>query len=152
MKRIVLLLLVSAFLVSCGSKMISDQQKSFKDRKWQRSQVLTYAFNIADTASRYDISATVKYFDNFPFDKVQLTFSLDDPSGEKRTSEHDLVIRNKDGRFLGKKTGDTLVMNFAIRNHYRFKASGLVKVTLINQLPYPETEGIGGICIVVKKK
>lgn len=152
MKRICLFLLVAAFLVSCGSKKITDQQKSFKDKKWERSQVLTYVFNIDDTASSYDISATVKHFDNFPFDKVQLTFTLDDPSGEKRTSEHDLVIRNKEGRFLGKKIGDTIKMDFAIRNQYRFKAPGLAKVTLINRLPYPETEGIGGISIVVRKK
>jgi gliding motility-associated lipoprotein GldH len=152
MKRICLFLLVTAFLVSCGSKTITNQQKSFKNKKWDRNQVLTYSFNIADTAARYDISTTLKYFDNFPFDKVQLTFSLDDPSGEKRTTEHDLVIRNNEGRFLGKKAGDTIIMNFAIRNKYRFKATGLAKITLINRLPYQATEGLGGISLVVKKK
>ena len=152
MKRIGLFLLLSLLFVSCGSKKITDQQKSFQDKKWQRSQVLTYVFNITDTAARYDISTKVKYFDNFPFDKVQLTFSLDDPSGENRMSEHNLVIRNKEGRFLGKKKGDTLEMDFAIRNHYRFKTSGLVKITLTNRLPLLETEGLGAIGIVVKKK
>jgi len=152
MKRIGLFLLVSVFLISCGSKKITDQQTSFKERKWQQCQVLTYVFNIDDTAARYDISATVKHFDNFPFDRIQLTFVLDDPSGEKRTTEHDLVLRNKEGRFLGKKAGDTLKMDFAIRNQYRFKSSGEAKVTIINRLPYPVTEGIGSFGIVVKKK
>ena len=152
MKRIGVFLLVSVFFITCGSKKITDQQTSFKDRKWQQGQVLTYVFNIVDTTARYDISATIKHFDNFPFDRIPLTFTLDDPSGEKRTTEHDLVIRNKEGRFIGKKASDTIKMDFAIRNQYRFKAPGLAKVTLINRLPYPETEGIGSISIVVRKR
>jgi gliding motility-associated lipoprotein GldH len=152
MKRIGLFLLLAGFLVSCGSKTITNQQMSFKDKKWDRNRVLTYTFNIANTAARYDISTTLKYFVNFPFDKVQLTFALDDPSGEKRTTEHDLVIRNNEGRFLGKKSGDTIIKDFAIRNNYRFKATGLAKITLINRLPYPVTEGLGGISLIVKKR
>jgi len=151
MKRIGLFLLVSLFLISCGSKKITDQQTFFKDRKWQQGQVLTYVFNIADTAARYDISATVKHFVNFPFDRVSVTFILDDPSGEKRTTEHDLVVRNKESRFIGQKIGDTLKMDFAIRNHYRFKSTGQAKVTIINRLPYPITEGLSSFGIVVKK-
>jgi gliding motility-associated lipoprotein GldH len=152
MKRFALYILLSTLFVSCGSRVISDQQKSFKDKKWQSSQFLTYAFTITDTAARYDISATVKHFDNYPFDRMQLSFILDDPSGEKRTTEHDLLLRNKEGRFPGKKIGDTLKMNFAIRNQYRFKATGLAKVTLVNRLPYPVTDGIGGISIIVRKR
>ena len=121
MKRIGLFLLVSLFLISCGSKKITVQQTFFKERKWEQGQVLTYVFNIADTSTRYDISATVKHFDNFPFDRVSVTFILDDPSGEKRTTEHDLLVRNKESRFIGKKTGDTLKVGFAIRNQYRFR-------------------------------
>ena len=151
MKRIGIFLLVSVFFISCGSKKITDQQIFFQDRKWQQSQVLTYVFNIADTSARYDISAIVKHFNNFPFDRVSLTFILDDPSGEKRTTEHDLLVRNKESRFIGKKIGDTLKMDFAIRNHYRFKSTGQAKVTIINRLPYPITDGIGSFGIVVKK-
>jgi len=152
MKKIGLFLLLAAFLVSCGSKTIMNQQKSFKDKKWDRNQVLTYAINITDTAARYDISTTIKYFDHFPFDKVLLTFVLDDPSGEKRTSELDLLIRNNEGRFLGTKSGDTIIKKFTIRNNYRFKAIGLTKITLINRLPYPVTDGLGGISLTVKKR
>jgi gliding motility-associated lipoprotein GldH len=152
MKRIGLFLLLAFFLVSCGSKTITNQQKSFKDKRWDRNQVLTYAFNITDTAARYDISTTIKYFDLFPFDKVQLTFVLDDPSSEKRTSEHDLLIRNNEGRFLGTKSGDTIIKNFEIRNHYQFKATGLTKIKLINRLPYPVTDGLGGISLIIKKR
>ena len=152
MKRFALYILLSILLVSCGSRVISDQQKSFKDEKWQNSQALTYAFTITDTAARYDISTSVKHFENYPFDRVQLSFILDDPSGEKRTTEHDLLLRNKKGLFIGKKKGDTLKMDFAIRNQYRFKAAGLAKVTLINRLPYAVTDGIGGISIIVRKK
>ena len=151
MKRIGIFLLVSVFFISCGSKKITDQQTSFKDRKWHQSQVLTFVFNISDTTARYDISAIVKHFDNYPFDRVSLTFILDDPSGEKRTTEHDLLVRNNESRFIGKKIGDTLRMDFAIRNHYRFKSTGQAKVTIINRLPYPITDGIGSFGIVVKK-
>ena len=152
MKRFALYILLSTLLVSCGSRVITDQQKSFTDKKWQNSQFLTYNFTITDTAARYDISASVKHFDNYPFDKVQLSFILDDPSGERRITEHDLLLRNKEGRFLGKKNGDTIIMDFAIRNKYRFKAPGIAKVTLTNRLPYPVTDGIAAISIIVRKK
>lgn len=152
MKNIIPLFFLAAFLISCGSKKITEQQKSFADKKWQQFQNLTYTFNISDTSARYDISAGIKHFDNFPFDRVQLAFSLEDPSGEKRISEHDLVIRNKQGRFLGKKMGDTIKMDFAIRNQYHFKAPGTAKITLVNRLPYPMTDGIGGISIKVIKR
>jgi len=152
MKNIILLFFLAAFLVSCGSKKIIEQQKSFADKKWQRAQQLTYVFNITDTAATYNILAEVKHFDNFPFDRIQLSFSLEDPSGEKRISEHDLVIRNKQGLFLGKKVGDTIKMDFAIRNQYRFKAPGKVKVTLVNRVPSTVSDGLGGISIIVIKK
>ena len=152
MKNISLLLFLAAFLVSCGSKKITEQQKSFTDKKWQPGQNLTYEFNIIDTAAAYDISAVVKHFDNFPLDRVRLSFRLEDPAGEKRISEHDLVIRDKKGQFLGKKIGDTITMDFAIRNRYKFKAQGKAKVTLVNRLTSTATNGIGGISIVVKKK
>ncbi len=152
MKRFALSILLSIIFVSCGSRVITDQQKSFKDKKWQNNQVLTYTFAIKDTAARYDISTTVKYFDNYPFDKVQLSFLLDDPSGEKRSTEHDLFIRDKNGQFLGKKKGDTLTMNFALRNQYRFKATGIAKIRLKNRLPYPASDGIAGISIIVRMK
>lgn len=152
MKNISLLLFLAAFLVSCGSKTITEQQKSFTDKVWPMDQNLVFEFPVSDTAASYDISAVVKHFDNFPFDRVKLSFTLEDPSGENRISEHDLVIRNEKGRFLGKKSGDTISMDFAIRNRYKFKAPGKAKVILENRLSTSTAEGIGGISIVVRKK
>ena len=152
MKNISLLLFVAAFLVSCGSKKISEQQKSFADKVWQSDQNLVFEFPIKDTSATYDISTVVKHFDNFPFDRVKLSFTLKDPSGETRISEHDLVVRNEKGQFLGKKSGDTISMDFAIRNGYKFKAPGKAIVTLANRLSSSNAEGIGGISIVVRKK
>lgn len=152
MKNLSLLLFLAAFLVSCGSKKITEQQKSFTDKTWQPGQNLTYEFTIIDTAASYDISAVVKHFNNFPLDRVSLSFTLEDPAGEKRISEHDLVIRNKKGQFLGKKFGDTITMDFAIRNRYKFRAPGKAKVTLVSRISSTATFGIGGISIVVRKR
>lgn len=152
MKNISLLLILTAFLVSCGSKKITEQQKSFPDKIWLDDQKLVYEFPITDTSATYDISAVVKHFDNFPFDRVKLSFTLEDPSGENRISEHDLILRNKEGKFLGKKIGDTIKMEFAIRNRYKFKAAGKAKVTLVNRLFSTTAAGIGGISIIVRKK
>jgi gliding motility-associated lipoprotein GldH len=152
MKKISLYLILAAFLVSCGSKKITEQQRSFPDKIWQNDQNLVYEFPITDTSATYDISAVVKHFDNFPFDRVKLSFTLADPSGENRISEHDLVLRDKAGKFLGKKRGDTIVMDFRIRNRYKFRVAGQAKVTLVNRLYSSTAAGIGGISIVVRKK
>ena len=152
MKKLLLLLLPVIFLTACGSKKVTDQQHLFADKTWQRSQNITFEFMVKDTAATYQMNTIVKYFDNFPFDRVQLSFILEDPSGEKRVSEHDFYIRNKEGRFLGKRVKDTMEMDFSVRNSYKFKAPGKVKVTMVNQLPYMSTEGIAGISLIVKRK
>jgi gliding motility-associated lipoprotein GldH len=152
MKKLLLLLLPVIFLTACGSKKITEQQRSFADKKWQRSQNLTFEFTIKDTSLIYQMTTGVKYFDNFPFDRIQLSFVLEDPSGEKRTSEHDFYVRNKEGRFLGTRVKDTMEIEFPVRNYYKFKAPGKAKVTFVNQLPYISTEGIGGLSLTVKRK
>ena len=152
MKKISLLLILAAFLVSCGPKKITEQQKTFPDKIWLADDNVVFEFPIADTSATYDISLIVKHFANFPFDRVKLAFILQDPSGENRSSEHDLILRNKEGKFLGKKRGEAIVMGFAIRNRYKFKAAGKAKVTLVNRLFSTTASGIGAITLVVKKK
>lgn len=151
-KKLLLFLLSILFLTSCGSKKITDQQQSFTDKTWKRNQNLSFEFMVKDTAATYQMATGIKYFDNFPFDRIQLSFSLEDPSGERRVSEHDFYIRNKEGRFLGEKIKDTLEMEFIVRDGYKFKAPGKAKVTLINQLPYLSTEGIGALSLKVTRK
>lgn len=152
MKKLLLLLLPIIFLSACGSKKVTDQQHLFANKTWQRSQNITFEFMVKDTTATYQMNTKIKYFDNFPFDRVQLSFILEDPSGEKRVSEHDFYIRNKEGRFLGNRVKDTMEIEFPVRNSYKFKAPGKVKVTMVNQLPYLSTEGIAGLCLIVKRK
>ncbi len=152
MKKLLRLLLPIIFLTACGSKKVTEQQHLFTDRTWQRNQNISFEFVVKDTAATYQMNIGVKYLDNFPFDRIQLSFMLEDPSGEKRVSEHDFYVRNKEGRFLGKKVKDAMEMDFSVRNGYKFKAPGKVKVTIINQLPYMSTEGIAELSLSVKRK
>jgi len=152
MKKLLLLILPIIFLTACKSKNVTDQQHLFADKTWQRSQNISFEFMVKDTTATYQMSIGVRYSDNFPFDRVQLSFVLEDPSGEKRVSEHDFFVRNKEGRFLGKKVKHAMEMTFSVRNSYKFKAPGKAKVTLVNQLPYMSTDGIAEISLIVNRK
>ena len=73
------------------------------------------------------------------------------PSGEERTAMHTFLIKDKDGKFLGKGAGDLWDVKLLVKNKIYFTEAGTYKFQIDNLMDYYDIVGLMDLGMVVEK-
>jgi gliding motility-associated lipoprotein GldH len=149
--RITLLIISSAMLISCGKGKVFEEYKKLPDYNWNRFDNIIFEADIEDADVNYNIYIAIRHITNYPFKNLVLTSIMTTPGGEERFLDHDLRIRDDNGKPLGNGMGDIWDINIPIRNNFRFKKPGRLIIEFENRMPRPVTQGIMEVGLIIEK-
>lgn len=145
---VVILLLI---LSSCGSRTIFREYEEMESYSWNRFKVVEFEVPIENTDPGYDIVLAIRYIEQIPHDKLLINFTFYTPSGEMRTMDHDIRMREPDGELSGKGMGDLWDLEVTLREDFRFNEEGICKFEIHNRMPRVETIGIMDVGLIIRK-
>lgn len=101
------MIFASILLVSCqGETHYSETDRSFEDNRWQKSDIKTYEFEIAQAATPYEIEVFFSHVYGYQFPKVPLIAEITYPDGTMESVDFDLLLKDASGAELGDCAGD----------------------------------------------
>jgi len=151
MMRAIGIIIVSLILTSCGRNTVFEKYIKMEKLSWSRFNNLQYEIPIKKIGAEYDIIFALRHTQEIPYDEIRLNCTLSTPSGEIRSLEYEIRIKDRSGALIGSRVGDLYNMEYALRRNYKFKKTGLLRVELENLMPRVETPGIIDIGLIVRK-
>jgi len=150
MKNIIILSIV-LLLFSCGNKKVYEKLIEMDDNEWQMDKTLIFEVPIKDTTSFYNVSIPIRHIDNYPYDGLLINVTINTPTGEMRSKNHKLKLRDEEGKFIGNPGGDIWDTDVTIMEKIKFNSIGTYKFEIINKMPKTPTVCIMEVGLKVEK-
>jgi gliding motility-associated lipoprotein GldH len=150
-KTIVLLLLLSTILTSCSKDKVFEKYIKIENNKWKRDNIITFNVDIKDAKPNYDITLALRHTPYYSFANIKVNVTLTFPSGDIRTRDFNIFLRNPDGSFKGDVAGDLWDINYPVFNEITFPDPGIYKIEVQNIMPIVELPDIMDVGMIVRK-
>ena len=104
-KAVALLALVT--LSSCEQSKVYDKfEKNFEEKRWQKTDVRTYEFEITQGATNYNMDIHFAHIFGYQFSSVPLIVTIENPDKTVTTKNITLEITDENGKDKGDCAGD----------------------------------------------
>lgn len=125
-------LMVLLTLAGCDPARVYEQYHDLEKRCWTAEEKPEFSFQISDTATAYNLYASIRNDSDYPFANLYFTFRLSDTTGilqEKLVSAE--LFERKTGKPLG-STGIGFLFDhrIALLQNYRFQKPGMYAIRL----------------------
>ena len=144
-------ILTILFLTSCSGGKIFEEHTDIKGNVWNRFEVIEFETDIRDIGNSYDFFITIRHMEQFPLKFITIDFTFYTPSGETRSSEHRIDIKDADGNLLGKGMGDLWDLEKAVWKGYTFSEPGICRFEISSTMSYADLPGIMQVGLIVRK-
>ncbi len=138
-------------LTACSPDKIYEKHIKFENYSWNRFKDLQFEVPVEDIKSNYNFYFAIKHITQYPYKNLRINFTIHTPSGEFRTMDYDLKLKDNKGNCFGKTTGDTCYISRLLRKDFLFSKTGVCKFEIGNLMPRVETPGIMEIVLIVEK-
>lgn len=141
--------LLALMMVSCNNNIVYSEQKEISDFIWDRSEVVEFKFDIADTAQRYNIITDIRHTNFYVFSNLWVMVYTTYPDGTQLEPERlQLTLADVDGRWYGDCAGDICDLENYIQQNVRFEQAGTYTISfeqIMRSKDVPVLERLPGI-------
>ncbi|MEI6851732.1 MAG: gliding motility lipoprotein GldH [Bacteroidota bacterium] len=150
-KTILLLIIISALLPSCSQNKVFEKYTKLDNNKWKRDNLIRFDVDIKDVNTNYDVTLALRHTTYYAFANIKVNVTLTFPSGDMRTRDYDIFIRNSDGSFKGEGAGDLWDITYPVFNDITFPDVGTYKFEVQNVMPIMELPDVMDVGLIVRK-
>jgi len=150
--KIIFFLLITIGLLSCGKKTIFEKYKEIENSTWNCKSVISFEVPINDIGKKYNIYITVRHSEVYPFNNLYVGVDIYTPSGDKRSKDYYLEIRNEDRSFKGDVLGDIWDVKVQIMKNVSFTKEGILKFDITNLMQYTNLPDVMEIGLTVEEQ
>jgi gliding motility-associated lipoprotein GldH len=150
-KTILLLAIISALFTSCSKNKVFEKFIKLDNYKWKRDNLIHFDVDIKDVKTNYDVTLALRHTTYYPFANIKVNVTITFPSGEMRTRDYNIFIRNTDGSFKGDGAGDLWDITYPVFTDITFPDVGVYKFEVQNVMPVMGLSDIMDVGLVVRK-
>lgn len=129
LKNIWLLIFIIA-VVSCNTIDVYEKTKAFHSQSWKDSERPSFAFDIKDTASLYNIYVVLRHTDAYNYNNIWLNFTSVPPHDTATTQHLDLKLADNKNGWLGSGMDDIFEHRIKITRQPLHLKAGMYNFTL----------------------
>ena len=125
MRKIVYLLATVCCLAACNSNIVYSRFASISSREWHADSVISFDYNITDTAAPYSLLLYVRHTERYPYQNMWVFIS----DGTRRDTV-EFYLADDRGRWLGDKQHGFIEMPVLLEEHHHFPDTGTYHLTV----------------------
>jgi gliding motility-associated lipoprotein GldH len=150
-KYIIPFLAVLFVFTACSHRKIYEKYLDNERITWNRFDVKTFKVDIKDISSKYAFYVALRHVTDVPINYINISFSINTSSGETRTIEQKILLRDNDGKLLGNGMGDLWDVVQLVRDNFEFTEPGICTVEISSRMPQANLPGVMQVGLIVKK-
>ena len=135
MRTLVLIGTIVMF-ISCNNNVVFENYKTFENQTWNADSSVIFSYSVSDTTCKNKVVIKVRHTTNYEFQNLFLFVKAE------KTDTLELLLANKEGKWLGKGIGDAREVEFAYRKDKRFPKKGDFTFEIEQAMRYGELEKI----------
>jgi len=152
MKRLIIPFLAGLLLLSaCSHRKIYEKYIDNDRITWNRFDIKTFKVDIKDISTKYAFYVVIRHLTDVPLPYINISFTLNTPSGETRTLEQKILLKDNDGKLLGDGMGDLWDVVQLVRDNFEFSEPGICTVEISSTMPQANLPGVMQVGLIVKK-
>jgi len=150
--KILIMLLLLFCMASCGKKTIFEKHEKIENNTWNRNKVIAFEVPINDIKKDYNVYIAVRHSDVYAYNNLYVGVIIYTPSGDQRSNNYYLELRNEDRSFKGDVLGDIWDVKMQIMKNASFTKQGIHKFEISNLMQYPNLPDIMEIGLIIEKQ
>lgn len=143
--------IITFLFYSCSDNTHFKKYKSIKDNVLLEKDSVLFHFNISDTTVNYTIYMSMRHGPAYPFANFKYIMGYKSPSGKYWQTNHNSMLRSKDGKFLGSGLGDMWDIDFMVQQNLKFAETGDYQISIINNLGLAKTPNVAELGLIIEK-
>lgn len=145
-----LLIFGVVILWSCDANRFYDQSLELPATGWHKDSIAGFEVNVDDTTRPYNFYITIRNDDAYPYRNFYLFLSTTLPNNNKTRDTLELILANKEGKWLGKGFGALKDNQIKIRENLLFPISGSYHFRITQAMRQDVLPGISDIGIRIE--
>ncbi len=142
---------VLLILMSCSRGKVYEKFIKIDNYTWARDQVIKFEVPVEDTLSLYDVTIAVRHTSYYAYANIRVNMMITYPSGDMRTKDYNIPIRDKEGNFIGDGAGDLWDITIPALQKVSFPFKGTYIFEIQNVMPLMKTPDIMDVGLTVRK-
>ena len=135
--------------ISCSDNAIIDECQRLEDDKWRSGDLRHFDFFLYDNEIPYSFYINVRHTTDYKYSNLYLFIESIFPDSTKARDTLELILANRDGRWLGNGLGKIKENRILLNNNVAFPDTGNYTVTLEQGMRESELNGISDIGIKI---
>ena len=135
MRTLVLIGTIVIF-ISCDNNIVFDDYKTFENQTWNADSNVVFVYSASDTTSQNQIVIKIRHTTDYEFQNLFLFIKTE------KTDTLEVLLANKEGKWLGRGTGDIREVEFVYRKNKVFPKKGDFTFEIEQAVRYGEFEKI----------
>lgn len=144
-------LLLVLLLTACHSGKRYELNHTFENNTWDRFNKLQFEMPGNIEPGNYDITLNIRLNESFEYDRFPVFVTLNTPSGEERTNEIELKIKDN-GRFYQTPENGLVTITQKLWEGIHIADTGVCIITVENLIPKIQAFGVNGVSMVMQRE
>jgi len=152
-KKILLLLITSLLIISCGKDVVTDESLDVNEKGWNVNEKFNISVNITDTLSSYNFYVNLRNTTDFKYSNFFFFVNTTFPNGKIARDTLECMLANQEGKWIGKGHGKIKDNRILFKAHVLFPMKGTYKFAIEHGMRDLNIAGIKNIGLrIVKNK
>lgn len=151
-KYLLALLIVGLLVIACACdrNRLYDRSLGLPEEGWHMDSVAAFNVTVEDTSRLYDFYITLRNTDDYEFRNFYLFLNTRLPNNNLTRDTLELILADKEGKWLGKGFGSVKDYQIRIRENLKFPLSGDYRFGIEHAMRKEKLKGITDIGIRIE--
>ncbi|MFH1118856.1 MAG: gliding motility lipoprotein GldH [Bacteroidota bacterium] len=140
------------FISACDTTKFYDENLSLSNDQWPKEKAMSFRVNINDTIGTYRFYINVRNNTSYHYNNIFFFLTTEFPGGGMSRDTIECLLASKNGKWLGKGSGQYRDNRIFVRNNIRFPRTGIYVLSLNQAMREDVLEGISQAGLRLEKE
>ena len=128
--------IVLLVFISCNNNIVFDDYQTFENQTWNTEDGVFFIYSVTDTVCKNKIAVKIRHTTDYEFQNLFLLVKTE------KIDTVELMMSNKEGKWLGKGVGDIRELEFVYAKDKVFAKKGDFTFEILQAMRYGKLEKI----------
>lgn len=149
----VALVLTFLSIIACDDPVLVEKQFDIEAEKgWHYDEVLTFPFEVGDTARQYALMLDVRHKPDYAYQNLYLQLTTIFPNADTSMNPLSIELADKAGQWYGSCSGRACDVTIPLQESIRFQAKGKYEIRIEQYMRVNPVKGLERLRLILLKE
>ena len=149
--NILIFLVFLCTLYACNSNVIFDKNKQIENAVWKSSDVIKFTVPLTDSVQACNFFINIRNSAEYQYSNIFLFIKTFYPNGKISIDTVECYLADKEGKWLGKRSGKVIDNRILFRRAVQFRQKGTYSFEFEQAMRVDELRGVEDFGIRIEK-